>query len=86
MAGNGLSTTSQGRTAAGDNGKGLVLPQVAKWRKSSVGANAAARVRHVIKSTKTNVARDVDITDRMMTVLQRQKAHSFMRGLELVVF
>jgi integrase len=43
-------------------------------------------VRYVIKSTKTAQVRDVDLTDRMMDVLRRQKAHSFMRGLDSPVF
>jgi len=45
-----------------------------------------ARVRHVLKSTKTRTARDVDLTDRMIAVLNRQKKHSFMRGADAPIF
>jgi len=55
------------------------------WKRQSVRIRRA-RVRHVIKSTKTNLERDIDLTDRMISVLKRQKAHSFMRGLDTPVF
>jgi len=55
------------------------------WKRQSVRIRRA-RVRHVIKSTKTNRERDIDLTDRMIAVLKRQKAHSFMRGLDTPVF
>ena len=45
-----------------------------------------ARVRHVEKSTKTRTVRDVDLTDRMVAVLARQKKHSFLRGHEAPIF
>lgn len=43
-------------------------------------------MRHVEKGIKTSSIRDVDLTDRMMDVLQRQKVHSFMRGAESPIF
>ncbi len=55
------------------------------WKRQSVRIERA-RVRHVIKSTKTAQVRDIDLTDRMMEVLRRQKLHSFMRGLDHPVF
>ena len=46
------------------------------WKRRTIRVQRA-RVRHVLKSTKTRSARDVDLTSRMMAVLHRQKAHSF---------
>jgi integrase len=45
-----------------------------------------ALVRSEIKGTKTNSIRDVDLSERAMGVLQRMKAHSFMRGAESPIF
>lgn len=55
------------------------------WQRRTIRVQRA-RVRHVLKSTKTRSARDVDLTSRMVAVLQRQKVHSFMRGAETPVF
>lgn len=55
------------------------------WKRRVIRVQRA-RVRHVIKSTKTRVARDIDLTDRMISVLQRQRAHSFMHGIDSPIF
>ncbi|CCA93250.1 MULTISPECIES: tyrosine-type recombinase/integrase [Novosphingobium] len=55
------------------------------WKRRTIRVQRA-RVRHVLKSTKTRSARDVDLTSRMIAVLQRQKVHSFMRGADTPVF
>lgn len=55
------------------------------WKRRTIRVQRA-RVRHVLKSTKTRSARDVDLTSRMIAVLQRQKAHSFMRGADTPIF
>jgi len=55
------------------------------WKRRTVRVQRA-RVRHVEKGTKTSSVRDVDLTDRMMEVLQRQKVHSFMRGGDSPIF
>lgn len=55
------------------------------WKRQSIRIERA-RVRAVEKSTKTRIVRDIDLTSRMMAVLQRQKAHSFMRGLDSPIF
>ena len=55
------------------------------WKRQSIRVERA-RVRAVEKSTKTRTVRDVDLTPRMMAVLRRQKAHSFMRGLDSPIF
>ena len=55
------------------------------WKRRTIRVQRA-RVRHVLKSTKTRSARDVDLTSRMLAVLQRQKIHSFMRGADAPVF
>ncbi|WP_413061352.1 tyrosine-type recombinase/integrase [Sphingomonas carotinifaciens] len=55
------------------------------WKRRTVRVQRA-RVRHVEKGTKTSSIRDVDMTDRMMDVLQRQKLYSFMRGAESPIF
>lgn len=55
------------------------------WKRRTIRVQRA-RVRHVLKSTKTRSARDVDLTSRMITVLQRQKAHSFLRGVDTPIF
>lgn len=55
------------------------------WKRRTIRVQRA-RVRHVLKSTKTRSARDVDLTSRMLAVLQRQKAHSFMRGADTPIF
>jgi len=55
------------------------------WKRRTIRVQRA-RVRHVLKSTKTRSARDVDLTSRMIAVLQRQKAHSFLRGGDTPIF
>lgn len=45
-----------------------------------------ARVRAQLKSTKTYQVRDVLLSDRMMAVLKRQKAHSFEQGGRVPIF
>jgi len=55
------------------------------WKRRTVRVQRA-RVRHVEKGTKTSSVRDVDLTDRIMEVLQRQKVHSFMRGGDSPIF
>ena len=55
------------------------------WKRQTIRIERA-RVRAVEKSTKTRTVRDIDLTPRMMAVLQRQKAHSFMRGLDSPIF
>ena len=55
------------------------------WKRQTIRVERA-RVRAVEKSTKTRTVRDVDLTPRMMAVLQRQKARSFMRGLDSPIF
>jgi len=45
-----------------------------------------ARVRAVLKGTKTSTVRDVDLTDRMIDLLKRQKAYTFMKGLDASIF
>jgi integrase len=55
------------------------------WKRRTIRVQRA-RVRHVLKSTKTRSARDVDLTSRMIAVLQRQKAHSFLRGVDTPIF
>ncbi len=42
-----------------------------------------ARVRFREKGTKTNTVRLVDLNDRAMEALERQKAHTFMKGEEI---
>ncbi|MFT3967766.1 MAG: DUF3596 domain-containing protein [Sphingobium sp.] len=55
------------------------------WKRQTIRIERA-RVRAVEKSTKTRTVRNIDLTPRMMAVLQRQKAHSFMRGLDSPIF
>lgn len=55
------------------------------WRRATVRVERAL-VKTQIKNTKTNSARDVDLNDRAMSALIRQKAHSFMFGSEAMVF
>jgi integrase len=55
------------------------------WKRGTVRIQRA-RVRAVMKSTKTALVRDVDLTDRMVAVLARQKAHSFERGPDSPIF
>lgn len=55
------------------------------WKRRTIRVQRA-RVRHVLKSTKTRSARDIDLTSRMIAVLQRQKVHSFMRGADTPIF
>ncbi|MGA1808599.1 DUF3596 domain-containing protein [Sphingobium sp. WW5] len=55
------------------------------WKGQTIRVERA-RVRAVVKSTKTRTVRDVDLTPRMMAVLQRQKIHSFMLGLDSPIF
>jgi len=45
-----------------------------------------ARVCAVLKGTKTSTVRDVDLTDRMMELLKRQKACTFMKGPHASIF
>lgn len=45
-----------------------------------------ARVRAVVKSTKTSSIRDVDLTDRTLGVLDRQRSFSFMKGADAPIF
>lgn len=55
------------------------------WKRRTIRVQRA-RVRHVVKSTKTRSARDIDLTSRMIAVLQRQKGHTFMRGADTPIF
>ncbi|WP_226998695.1 Arm DNA-binding domain-containing protein [Tardibacter chloracetimidivorans] len=55
------------------------------WRRKTIRVERA-RVRAVLKGTKTSSIRDVDLTDRMIAVLKRQKAHSFMKGMDAPIF
>lgn len=55
------------------------------WRSRTIRIQRAL-VRSEIKGTKTNSIRDVDLSDRAMGVLQRMKAHSFMRGADSPIF
>ncbi|MDB5575684.1 MAG: putative integrase [Bradyrhizobium sp.] len=55
------------------------------WRSRTIRIQRAL-VRSEIKGTKTNSIRDIDLSDRAMAVLQRMKAHSFMRGAESPIF
>jgi integrase len=55
------------------------------WNRRTIRVQRA-RVRHVLKSTKTRSARDIDLTSRMIAVLQRQKSHTFMRGTDTPIF
>jgi integrase len=45
-----------------------------------------AKVRGEIKPTKTYEMRDVDLNDRMIAVLERQKLRSFENGLNTPIF
>lgn len=45
-----------------------------------------AQVRHVQKGTKTHQVREVDLNDMAMATLRAQKAVSFMRGPNAVIF
>lgn len=55
------------------------------WKRRTIRVQRA-RVRAVEKATKTGKVRDIDLTDRMVDVLQRQKPYSFLRGLESPIF
>ncbi|WP_181638896.1 tyrosine-type recombinase/integrase [Sphingomonas chungangi] len=45
-----------------------------------------ARVRAVVKSTKTSSIRDVDLTDRTLGVLDRQRSYSLMKDADAPIF
>lgn len=55
------------------------------WKRRTIRIERA-RVRAVLKGTKTSRVREVDLTDRMVAVLHRQKPYSFMRGGESAIF
>ncbi|MGN6123195.1 MAG: tyrosine-type recombinase/integrase, partial [Sphingomonas oligoaromativorans] len=55
------------------------------WHACSIRIERA-RVRAVLKGTKTSTVRDVDLTDRMMNLLKRQKAYTFMKGPDASIF
>lgn len=55
------------------------------WRLKTIRIQRAL-VRSEIKGTKTNSIRDIDLNERALGVLQRMKAHSFMRGIESPIF
>lgn len=55
------------------------------WHASSILIERA-RVRAVLKGTKTSTVRDVDLTDRMIALLSRQKAYTFMKGPDASIF
>jgi len=55
------------------------------WRLKTIRIQRAL-VRSEIKGTKTSSIRDIDLNERALAVLQRMKAHSFMRGIESPIF
>lgn len=55
------------------------------WRKKTIHIDAAS-VLGVEKDTKTHTARDVDLSDRAIAVLMRQKRYTFMQGLDAPIF
>ncbi len=55
------------------------------WRKGTILVDTA-QVLGQEKDTKTHRARHVDLNDRALAALQRQKVHTFMKGAEAHVF
>ncbi len=55
------------------------------WQRRTVRVDVAV-VRHEDKGTKTHRVRDVDLSDRAIGALQRQKAFTFLRGPDEPIF
>lgn len=55
------------------------------WRRNQVTVDTA-KVLSEEKGTKTNRVRNVDLTDRALAALTRQKAHSFLKGSDAAIF